>query len=181
MPYDTNGEWYAASVTPKGEGRKKKSAAPKETAKSPPKDETVKESVKDRNNRNRGFGKSVERTVAKLTGGDRVPASGAIKTSAWNLVGDVQVKDNTKKIIALIECKGTSGITPSGDKTFALKKSVLDQATKEADLVGALGVVYIHWKNANYVEDDYVVMSSRNFLMLLEMVKSTGVEIDERA
>ena len=177
MPYDANGEWYAATVTPKGEGRKKKSAAPKEAAKSPPNEDSPKESVKDRNNRNRGFGKSVERTVAKLTGGDRVPASGAIKTSAWNLVGDVQVKDNTKKIIALIECKGTSGITPSGDKTFALKKSVLDQATKEADLVGALGVVYIHWKNGEYAQDDYVIFSAAHFLRFIEDLKAAGTEV----
>src|SRR5687768_11153854 len=118
MPYK-DGEWYAVTLAPKGEGKKKKkNDKPSKTvphgatADSNVLDE-LKETVTERNNRNRGFGKSVERNVANLLGGERVPASGAIKTSNWNLLGDVQVKyEDGKQVLAVVECKGTSGITP---------------------------------------------------------------------
>src|SRR5688572_18171955 len=171
MPYDKDGNWYAADVVSKGQGKKKKVKS--ESSKVVPRTargtaskadvvealaEEIKETVKDRNNRNRNFGKSVERAVADLTGGARVPASGAIKTSTWGLVGDVQVKyDEGNQVLTLIECKGTSGITPKGGKTYTLKKDVLDQATKEAESLNAMGVVWVHWKNSNYTNDDYVI------------------------
>src|SRR4051812_31607432 len=81
-------------------------------------EETDKPTRTEINARNRNFGKSVERSVAKLTGGDRVPASGAIKTSNLDLTGDVQVKDAAGRPLIKIESKGTSALTPSGDKTF---------------------------------------------------------------
>lgn len=128
----------------------------------------VDDKIRQRNNTNRNFGKAVEREVAKRTGGHRVPASGAIKNSVWNLEGDVRiVSDDGKATLVLVECKGSSAITPKGDKTFSLKKSVLDQATREADLVGTLPAVYIHWKGANYDQDDYVVIPSRHFYTIV--------------
>lgn len=138
----------------------------------------VDEKVRERNNRNRTFGKGVERKVADLTGGDRVIASGAIKTSVWNLVGDVQVRDaDGKRVVVLIECKGTSGITPKGDKTFILKKSVLDQATAEAKQVGALAAVWIHYKDNQY-ENDYIAIPANQFVQYVEALKVVH-KIDE--
>lgn len=132
------------------------------------------------NNRNRNFGKAVERKVAELTGGDRVVASGAIKNSVWNLLGDVQVrKPDSVEVLALIECKGTSGITPKGDKTFTLKKSVLDQAKTEAEQLKAISVVWLHWLNASYESDDYAIIPADSFLKLLELAKQAGLIIEE--
>lgn len=178
MPiYDKAGNWVSA-VQPKGEKKAKKSDKKAVKVVKPNEDADTKDDVTARNAKNRNFGKSVERTVATLTGGSRVPASGAIKTSAFNLVGDVQVRyDEGTRTICLVECKGTSGINPSGEKTFVLKKSVLDQCSKEADLLGAVGATWVHWKNANYVQDDYVVLSAKHFLELLEIAKSAGLEV----
>lgn len=129
------------------------------------------ERTKERNERNRNFGKSVEQRVATMTGGARTPMSGAIKNSNWNLTGDVEVKDASGRDFVKIEVKGTSTITPKGDKTFTLKKSVLDQAVQEADDAGEIGLVYLHWLNAKYEEDDYVIFKTRHFLRLLELAK----------
>lgn len=129
------------------------------------------ETVKERNKRNRNFGKNTERTVAKLSGGQRTPMSGAIKNSNYNLTGDVEVKDASGRDFVKIEVKGTSTITPTGDKTYTIKKSVLDQATAEAEAVGEIGLTYLHWLNANYEADDYVIFKSNHFFRLLELAK----------
>src|SRR5690606_40126867 len=109
------------------------------------------------------FGKAVEKAVANLTGGTRVPMSGAIKNSVFNLEGDVNVKTRDgKKTLFLIETKGTSGITPKGDKTYTLKKSVLDQMSKEGRTAGAIPALYLHWRdrkstrlNSSHVKSSY--------------------------
>jgi hypothetical protein len=132
----------------------------------------VDEKRQRQNNINRNFGKAVERNVAKLTEGSRVPMSGAIKNSVHNLEGDVQVRSpDGKRVLALIECKGTAGISPKGDKVFSLKKSVLDQMKKEGRLQHALPATWIHWKDANYTQDDYVIIPAEDFLKLLEALK----------
>jgi len=134
-----------------------------------------------RSKRNRGFGKAVENAVATMYNGDVVPASGAIKTSVWNLLGDVQIRadkalDNQPFVV--VECKGTSGITPAGDKTFTMKRSVVDQMVREAKSMKApgggrvIGALYVHWKNANYQTDDYVLLSSDDFGYLLDLAKT---------
>lgn len=191
MPiYNEKGEWVSAAI-PKGEKKAKKGAKPvtkkddkKEDIVTKEDDDKEKETSSGRtrkeiNNTNRNFGKSVERTVAKLVRGNRVIGSGAIKTSIWNLVGDVQVRfDDGNQVLSLIECKGTSGITPKGDKTYTLKKSVLDQCMKEGDIVGGVGVVWLHWKNANYEADDYAIIPVSHFMRLLEFARTAGY--DER-
>lgn len=137
-----------------------------------PKKKEVNEEVRKRNNANRNFGKAIERNVADLTGGERVPMSGAVKNSVWNLEGDVRVRyPDSSRVLSLIECKGTSGITPSGDKTFTLKKSVLDQAKKEGELVKAIPAVWLHWKNANYEQDDYVIIPAETYIKILDELK----------
>lgn len=129
------------------------------------------------NNANRKFGRKVEQAVAKMTGGDRTPLSGAAKQSNRNLTGDVEVEDALGRPMLKIECKGTAGITPSGEKTFTLKKSVLDQMVEEADAASEIGCVWLHWKNGEYGKDDYVIVASRHFLQLLEWAKvGRGVE-----
>ena len=133
--------------------------------------EAKKRTRQEQNNINRNFGKSIERNVAKLTGGERVPASGAIKNSVFNLEGDVRVPTpDNKRVLALIECKGASGITPKGEKVFALKYSVLKQARDEGRLVNALPVVWVHWRENNY-PDDFVILPSQEFLQILEDLK----------
>jgi hypothetical protein len=129
------------------------------------------EKRRQQNNINRNFGKSVERHVADLTGGTRVPMSGAIKNSVHNLEGDVSVRTKDgRKVLALIECKGTAGLTPKGEKVFALRHSVLQQATKEARLQKAIPATWIHWKGETY-QNDYVIIPSEDFLLMLETLK----------
>ena len=131
-------------------------------------------STAERNRRNRGFGKGVERAVANILGGQRVPLSGAVKGREWTLLGDVHVKNGRGENVAVVECKGTSGITPKGEKTFVLKKSVLDQAQQEAESMDAVGAVWVHWRGANYRQDDYVILPSGVFIELVEMLKERG-------
>lgn len=143
---------------------------------------------KEQNNRNRNFGKDVERQVAKKTGGERTPGSGAFKFSNRNLTGDVQVNDELGRGLCKIECKGVSIINAKGEKTFTLKKSVLDQAFQEADKQGEIGVVWIHFLNNNY-DDDFVafvdeqgdayVTRSRHFVRLLDLAK-LGAVVEEK-
>ena len=129
-------------------------------------------SAGERNRINRGFGKGVERNVARILGGDRVPMSGAYKGEGFELKGDVRVKDASgERTIALVECKGSSAITPKGDKTFTLKKSVLDQAEREAAELGAIGAVWVHWRGANYRQDDYVILPASTFAAMIERLK----------
>lgn len=131
----------------------------------------------EQNRVNRGFGKSIEREVAKLTGGSRVPGSGAFKQSVHNLTGDVEIFDDQGRVIMRVECKGTSAITPKGDKSFVLKKSVLDQAKKEAEATNVVGVVWVHWRDAEYKKDDYVIIPSAHFLQLVDWAR-TGAALE---
>ncbi len=140
-----------------------------------------KRDVKAQNEMNRNFGKNVERAVAKITGGGRTPGSGAIKNSVLGLEGDVQVfyKDS-RELLTLIECKGSSTITPAGDKTFTLKKSVLDQAKKEAEGLRAVAAVWVHWKSANYETEDYVILPSQAFVQLLDLARMEREEVSHK-
>lgn len=123
------------------------------------------------NSRNRNFGKAVERAVAKKTGGTRTPGSGAIKNSVLNLEGDVRIRDSeNKKDIIIVECKGSSGLTTKGDKTYTLKKSVLHQMIKEAELTGSIGVLYLHFLNEDYTED-YCIIKSNHFYDLVRLAR----------
>jgi hypothetical protein len=140
------------------------------------------------NKRNRNYGKDVERSVAKKVGGERTPGSGAFKFSNRNLTGDVQVNDALGRGLCKIECKGVSVISAKGEKTFTLKKSVLDQAFKEADVQGESGVVWIHFLNNNYDEDfvafmdekgDAYMIRSRHFVRLLDLAK-LGAVVEEK-
>ena len=127
-------------------------------------------SRKEINDANRALGKQTERAVAKITGGERTPMSGAIKYSNRNLTGDVEVKDVRGRDFVKIEVKATSAIAPNGDKSFSLKKSVLDQTFREAEDAGEIGACFIHWKNGDY-QDDYVVLKSEHFINFLELAK----------
>lgn len=139
--------------------------------------EERKRSRADINNTNRQRGKTLEREVAKRTGGERTPGSGAIKNSVKNLEGDVRVRDADNRRDALvIECKSCSTLSPDGDHTFTLKRNVLEQATKEADLIGAIGLVYLHWVGANY-NDDYVIFKAEHFYRWLDLAR-TGAAME---
>lgn len=138
----------------------------------------VDEKRKAQNNINRNFGKSVERQVAKIVGGERTPMSGAVKNSNRNLTGDVEVKDALGRDFMKLEVKGTSNSTPKGDKTFTLKKSVLDQTFYEAEEAHEIGALYIHWKGGSYEQEDYVILESKHFIRLIELAK-LGVLVEE--
>lgn len=106
------------------------------------------------NNTNRQRGKATEREVAKRLGGHVVPLSGAVKNSVHNLEGDVQVRDaDERETIILVECKNSSIITPTGDRSFTVKKSVVEQAIDEAESAGAIGILRVHWHALKYEED----------------------------
>ena len=139
------------------------------------------------NNRNRNFGKAVEREVAALVGGERTPGSGAFKHSNRNLTGDVEVRDGLGRGLAKIECKGVSVITPSGERTFTLKRHVLDQAFQEADIQREIPVVWVHWHQGRYVDDAVIVpadpksgesaaiIPAKWFIELIELAKLGAV------
>lgn len=114
------------------------------------------------NARNREFGKSIERNVSKLwDDANRIPGSGAFKTSNLNLKGDVSVKDQGGRRFVKIECKGSSVITPKGRRTFTLEKDVIDQTLNEALEVGELPMLWIHWENATYATEDHVIVPGK--------------------
>lgn len=179
---DKNGKPIAIPKPEKKEKSRAKSQKPSKTVGTFIKDELSSKALeanniadkldrRQQNNINRNFGKSVEREVARLTGGTRVPMSGAIKNSVHNLEGDVSVRSrDEKRVLALIECKGTSGITPKGDKVFSLKFSVLEQARKEAELQHAMPMVWIHPKGENYSKD-WIVIPSELGLEIIDILK----------
>ena len=129
----------------------------------------VDEKRRAQNHINRNFGKSVERKVAELTGGNRVPMSGAVKNSVMALEGDVQVRSpDGKRVLALIECKGQS--VKEGAKSFQIKVSVLEQAQREAAIQRAFAAVWYHLKGENY-DSDWVMVPANDFLRMLEGLK----------
>lgn len=121
---------------------------------------------KEINRLNRQRGKQTEREVAKRTGGFRVPGSGAIKNSVKNLEGDVRVmsEDGTREFL-VIECKTTAQLTKKGERVFTVKRKVVDQMVTEANLVRAVGALFIHWQH-NSFDDDYVLFEDRHWWML---------------
>ena len=143
------------------------------------------------NARNRNFGKAVERNVAKLVGGERTPGSGAFKQSNRNLTGDVEVRDNAGNALAKFECKGVSVISPSGDKTFTLKKSVIDQTFNEAHAAHEIPVLWIHWFENQYMDDHAIIPGDKSrgeanaliparYLVELIRLAQIGKVVDER-
>jgi hypothetical protein len=131
------------------------------------------------NSRNRRAGKATERKVAQLLGGTVIPLSGSIKDSVHNLEGDVTVRNvNGEREILKVECKTTSTITPKGDRTFTLKKSVLDQMKAEAEKAGSLGLLYIHWNGKSYENDDYVVWTSAHAVEAVRLMR-LGAEYED--
>jgi len=110
------------------------------------------------NNTNRARGKATEREVAKRMDGIVVPLSGAVKNSVMNLEGDVQIRDlENKDTLFVIECKNSSTLTPKGDRSFTLKRSVVEQAFDEAEIQHAIGILRIHWHALKYDDDIAIV------------------------
>ncbi len=130
------------------------------------------------NKRNKSRGSAAERKIANITGGDRVPLSGAIKRGPYDLTGDVSIKRNnsTRELIKL-EVKTSASVTPKGDRVYSLKKSVLDQAAREAAEVGSIGALWIHWNNLGH-EQDYIVMEERHFEELIHLAKIGAEMVD---
>lgn len=77
-----------------------------------------------------------------------------------------------------VECKGTGSLTPSGEQTFTLKRSVLDQMVREATDQRQIGVVWLHWKHSNYQQDDYAIIESRHLIELVRLAK-LGALVDK--
>ena len=130
------------------------------------------ETRREINNRNRKRGKSAEREIARLLGGEVVAGSGAIKNSNKNLLMDVQVRDalNQRDIIA-VEVKSTAAISAKGERSFNLKKSVLDQAFSEADKMEMIGLLWVHWVNLRYGTDDYQIWRSEDSVRIIDFAR----------
>lgn len=122
-------------------------------------------------------GKAVEREVATLVGGSRIPMSGAVKFGPHNLTGDVRVPDAKGRELAKLEVKMTGTITPSGDASYTLKRSVLQQMINEAKATGELGALWLHWKHGPYLQD-YVIIGAEDFVRLLDLAKIGAGEDD---
>ena len=140
----------------------------------------IKPDRKSINRRNRRAGKNNEKKIAKILDGHVIPLSGAIKNSVFNLEGDISIRTfSGAKELLKVEAKTTSAITPKGERTFTLKKSVLDQARQEADVNGSLGCVWIHWNNMSHERDDYIVVPSDHFIELVHLAR-LGAEAEDR-
>lgn len=126
------------------------------------------EKRKKQNDINRQFGKATERRVANKVGGQRIPMSGAIKTSNFNLTGDVVVRDHNNQPFAKLEIKGQSRTTAKGEKIFTIPVAVLQQAFKEAKEAGEIGCVVYHYKND---ERDYFIFDGENIYELFRLAK----------
>lgn len=128
--------------------------------------------IRERNNQNRARGKAAERSVAKLTGGEVVPLSGAAKYSSKNLLMDVQVKDAAKiRDLIAIEVKCTGNITPSGDRSFSMKQSVVKQMLQESAQMDMIGALFIHFVGMRFAEDDLVVQSGGDFIKTVDYAR----------
>ena len=121
----------------------------------------------------------MEYTVSKLLGGERVPGSGAFKMSNKNLKGDIHVDDVDGHPFLYVECKGTGRIDPKGEHSFVLKRSVLEQMFIESTEQRQLGVLWLHWKHANYEADDYAIIEARHLVELVRLAK-LGSRVDRK-
>lgn len=79
--------------------------------------------------------------------------------------------NKTTRELLKIEAKTTSAITPKGDKQFSLKKSVLDQAKREAEEVGAIAALWLHWNNGSHERDDYAIVPTNHFIELVRLAR----------
>lgn len=121
----------------------------------------------------------MELHISKILGGERVPGSGAFKLSNKNLKGDVHVDDVDGHPFLYVECKGTGNLSPKGDHSFTLKRDVLEQMFRESTEQHQIGVVWIHWKHANYLADDYAILETRHLAELVRLAK-LGARIDRK-
>ena len=118
----------------------------------------------------RKSGDRVERMVAKATGGQRNPGSGAFKNSNKNLVGDVDVNDADGTPLVKIEVKACGTLNTKGEKSYALSKGVLDQMVKEAEDNSEIGALFLHFKGES-LDDGYVIMKTKHWNQFLEYAK----------
>lgn len=96
-----------------------------------------------------------------------------------NLKGDVHVPDLAGSDFLYVECKGTGRIDPKGEHSFTLKRSVLEQMFRESNDQRQLGVVWLHWKHANYEADDYAIIEARDLVELVRLAK-IGAVVDRK-
>lgn len=130
------------------------------------------------NKGNKKRGSDSERAIAKYLGGRRVPLSGAIKKGPYDLTGDVQVMHlNGARELLKLEVKTTSSVSPKGERSFVLKRSVLDQAEREAEEAGSIGALWIRW-SGGALQKDHVVMSAAHFAELVELAR-LGAELEK--
>lgn len=123
------------------------------------------------NKKNRDVGKRHEREIAKRTGGERVPMSGAIKNSVHHLEGDVKVRDSENKFdVVFIECKASAKIDVKGRKQLTMKLEDLQQMIQEAKISGCVGLISYHWVNNDY-ENDFIMCESSEFFRLIELAR----------
>jgi len=78
-----------------------------------------------------------------------------------------------------VECKGTGALSPSGEHTFTLKRSVLDQMVRESTEQRQIGVLWLHWKHGNYLQDDYAIIESHHLAELVRLAK-LGAVVDRK-
>jgi hypothetical protein len=94
--------------------------------------------------------KAMERRIAKLLGGRRIPLSGSL----FSMPGDV-ITDRF-----LVECKLRGS---SGKKQIAIEKAWLTKIEKEAKAQGRIPLLVFKYKND---KSDYVVLNLKDFLKL---------------
>ena len=118
----------------------------------------------------RQSGNRVEKLVARNLGGERTVGSGAFKNTNHNLTGDMEIYDNEKAPFIKFEVKASGALSAAGEKSFVMKKDVLDQMVKEAKDAGELGALFLHFKGQS-IEDGYVIMQNKDWKEYLELAK----------
>lgn len=177
--YDENGNWtgpqFKEPKAPKKSKFGSKDKLPSKADTSTEMTDKVPRTPTQRNKVNRNFGRSVELNHAEILGGERVPMSGAIKNSPFNLEGDVRVRfPESKKVLALVESKGVTQIEMKGEKQFVVKTEWMKQAIAEAELQHAFGFVIVHPKGEGYM-DDFVIIAMPTLVKMLDKLKEQEI------
>lgn len=118
----------------------------------------------------RQSGTRVEKLVARKLGGERTVGSGAFKNTNRNLEGDVEIYDDQKRAMVKLEVKMSGAVTASGEKSYTIKKSELQQMQREADNAKELGALVFHFKGES-IENAWAVVSIKTLEKFIEDAK----------
>lgn len=145
----------------------KKNKPKRKVLKNPPltSEEQLKEIITARNALNKQRAKSMERRIAKVLRGRRVPMSGAMA----KYKGDVEIPFVNNPGMYIIECK-LSAHVDNGKRKLRISFDWLTKIRDEAKAMGAkFGVLIIHYHNT---DTDYVFIHHNVITMIISRYES---------